>query len=175
MLQRLAGDDKAALDLVEDLSGVGKGLFCEVAGSMLVIRPRKWERKKRFPQIKARHAVEGRPGGGSSAEFGKPSPKVTDEGERRQPVYGQPLIFSGGHLGECIIKILTTAFLTWSQPGFCSWACAARRGKKMANRPPPQTPPACFGTDLKPQSAASSNAPSSCPRTPSPSARCRSG
>ena len=64
MLQRLAGDDKAALDLVEDLF-VGHekdSFFVRSQGSMLVIRPCKWERKKASPS------------------GGKLSPKVTDEG-----------------------------------------------------------------------------------------------
>ena len=55
MLQRLAGDDKAALDLVEDLF-VGHekdSFFVRSQGSMLVIRPCKWERKKASPEGEA--------------------------------------------------------------------------------------------------------------------------
>ena len=63
MLQRLAGDDKTALDLVEDLF-VGHekdSFFVRSQGSMLDIGPRavasirpcKWERKKASPSGEA--------------------------------------------------------------------------------------------------------------------------
>ena len=64
MLQRLAGDDKAALDLVEDLF-VGHekdSFFCEVAGVDARHPPLQMGTQKGFPL------------------GGKLSPKVTDEG-----------------------------------------------------------------------------------------------
>ena len=66
------------------------------------------------------------------------------------------------------IKILTTAFLTWLQPSLLQLGLCSSPGKKMANRPPPKTPPTCSAPDLKPQSAASSNAPSSLPSDAQP-------
>ena len=55
MLQRLAGDDKAALDLVEDLF-VGHekdSFFVRSQGSMLVIGPCKWNAKRLPPRGEA--------------------------------------------------------------------------------------------------------------------------
>ena len=64
MLQRLAGDDKAALDLVEDLF-VGHekdSFFVRSQGSMLVIHPCKWERKKASPSgLRPQARVEAQP------------------------------------------------------------------------------------------------------------------
>ena len=55
MLQRLAGHDKTALDLIKNFF-VGHekdSFFVRSQGSMLVIRPCKWERKKASPSGEA--------------------------------------------------------------------------------------------------------------------------
>ena len=79
------------------------------------------------------------------------------------------------HYFYYFIKILTTAFLTWSQPGVLQLGLCSSPGKKMTNRPSPSSPPACSGPDAKPTSLSVLNSPSGLPSDAQPNARRRKG